>query len=374
MMPDIEIQTYRNKEIILIHVYHGVGPYHLKSMGIDRGTYIRFGSTSRLADAETIYNLRLLAQNTTFDALPCLQETLDSLDWPVAHKIFQDVGRPLTEQRSQLLGIVCSNGGKLYPTIGGILLFGIKRELLFPDAIVRCARFAGNERINFLDQVDIHDYLPLALDAAIDFVNKHTSVRSVIEEVRRVDIPQYPKVAIREAIANALVHSDYAMKGVTITIAMFDDRIEINNPGSLPFGITLEQVLNGSSRLRNPVIAGVFRELKLIERWGTGIRRIQDACREQGLQMPHFQELNNQFKVTLYSRRASIPVVRPWQQQLLDYLELYNQVSTKEAAQIWAINPRTAREKLRQMVDQGLIRKIGTSPKDPYAVYVLNKA
>ncbi len=272
------------------------------------------------------------------------------------------------------MGILTEKGGHPYSTIGGILLFGINRELLFPDAIVRCARFAGKDRVHFLDHTDIHDYLPIALDHAIAFVDKHISVRSVIGKTKRIDIPQYPSVAIREAITNALIHADYSMRGVTITIALFDDRIEITNPGGLPFGLTIEQALSGSSRLRNPVIASVFRELKLIERWGTGIKRIQEACREQGLQAPLFQELNNQFRVTLYSTRAYEPIMRPWQQKLIDYLKLHAQVCTKEAAQLWKINSRTARGKLKQMADQGLIRKIGTAPKDPHAVYVLTSA
>ncbi len=99
VIPDIEIQTYRNKEIILIHVYHGVGPYYLKSAGLEKGVYVRFGSTNRLADAETIYSLRLLAQNISFDQLPYIQETYGALDWPIINKLFQNVGKTLTEQK-----------------------------------------------------------------------------------------------------------------------------------------------------------------------------------------------------------------------------------------------------------------------------------
>ena len=158
--------------------------------------------------------------------------------------------------------------------------------------------------------------MPLAIDEAIAFIEKHSTIRSIIGRTKRSDIPQYPSVAIRETITNALLHTDYSMRGAIISIAVFDDRIEVTNPGGLPFGMTIEQALTGSSRIRNHVIGRVFGELKLIEQWGTGIKRIQDACKQQGLQMPQFQELNNQFRATLYSTKATKPLLRPWQEKL----------------------------------------------------------
>ncbi len=139
--------------------------------------------------------------------------------------------------------------------------------------------------------------------------------------MQREDIPQYPSVAIREAVMNALLHTDYAMTGCHIQIAIFDDRIEFTNPGGLPFGQTIEKALAGSSRIRNRVIARVFRELHLIEQWGSGFRRIVEACRGQGLKPPLMEELNNQFRLILYSEQIEEMIVLPWTQKLLEYLE-----------------------------------------------------
>ena len=108
------------------------------------------------------------------------------------------------------------------------------------------------------------------------------------QDLRRIDVPEYPPEAIREALVNAVVHADYAMAGTTITIAIFDDRLEITNPGGLPLGLTLEHALSGSSRIRNRVIAKVFHELKLIESWGTGFSKIIDACQKHGLDSPKY--------------------------------------------------------------------------------------
>jgi ATP-dependent DNA helicase RecG len=85
---------------------------------------------------------------------------------------------------------------------------------------------------------------------------------------------------------NAIVHADYAQQGAPIRIALFDDRIEIENPGLLPFGLTIEDIMQGVSKLRNRVIGRVFHELHLIERWGSGIQRMTSACQEAGLRAP----------------------------------------------------------------------------------------
>lgn len=77
IIPDIQILSIRNKELILIQVPHLVGPFNLKSVGVERGTFVRVGSTNRLADSETILSLQMLAKNTSFDELPCMGATLD---------------------------------------------------------------------------------------------------------------------------------------------------------------------------------------------------------------------------------------------------------------------------------------------------------
>jgi len=92
-------------------------------------------------------------------------------------------------------------------------------------------------------------------------------------------------------VINALVHADYSQRGAPIRIAFFDDRIEIENPGILLPGMTIEDMKQGVSKIRNPVIARVFRELNLIEQWGTGVRRIFKEAQELGLPEPRIVEL-----------------------------------------------------------------------------------
>jgi len=192
-----------------------------------------------------------------------------------------------------------------------------------------------------------------------------------IGRVRRREIPEYPPAAVREAIINAIVHADYSIGGMSITVAVFDDRIEISNPGLLPFGLTMEAALAGTSKLRNRVIGRVFRELKLIEQWGSGMGRMMAACAEAGLRPPHFEEIGTSFRVTLYGRKVTTPAVPEWQEELLQYLTEKKVISTRDAAQIWKISDRAARTRLRKLVSQGILAEIGTGPKDPKKVYVL---
>ena len=106
-------------------------------------------------------------------------------------------------------------------------------------------------------------------------------------------------VAVREAIMNAIVHADYAQKGAPIRVAPFDDRLEVENPGLLPFGPTIDDIQKGISMLRNRVIGRVFQELGLTEHWGSGIQRMTAACKDRGLDAPRFEEIGTHFRVTL---------------------------------------------------------------------------
>lgn len=290
-MPDIETQTFRNKEIIIIRVPHVVGPYYIKSEGLEKSAYVRFGSTNRVADRQTLETLKLLSKNISFDEMPSLESTNKSLDLSLIEDTFKAVGKSISKEKIKMLGIVVDYANKPYPTNGGILLFGLNRFEIFPDSMVRCARFLTTTREKIIDQVDITIDMPSSIDRAISFIERNTSTRLEIGRIRATEITEYPSIAIREALTNAILHTDYAIKGSSILIAIFQDRIEFTNPGALPFGLSLEHALAGSSRLRNRVIGKVFRELKLIEQWGSGLRRRIDACLQRGLKLPKFEEL-----------------------------------------------------------------------------------
>jgi len=367
LIPNIEIQTIRGKELLILQVPHSVGPYYLKSEGPDRGVYIRFGSTNRVADAETLSALRLLAKNTSFDELP---HPYGQLDAKAIKDSFSAVDKRPTDSALESFGVTTHRSGKSCPTNGGVLLFGSNRLQFFPDSIIRCARFAGITKEKILDQAEIDTHLPYAIDLAIAFIERNTRKGAKIGRMRREDIFEYPPAAIREAVINAILHADYAMKGCQIKIAVFDNRIEFTNPGGLPYGLTMEKAIKGSSRLRNRVIGRVFRELRLIEQWGSGLQRILEACKRQGLKTPLIEELNNQFQLTLYSTQVEEITIASWGKLILKYLEEKGEVTTKEAARVWKVSTRTARLRLKSLQEDGFILRLGTAENDPNVTYI----
>lgn len=382
LMPDIQIQSYDSKELIVIDVPHATGPCYLKSFGLEKGTYVRLGSTNRVADHETLQLLKNFARNIYFDELPNIHSKITDLDWDAIQELFNRSHKKVTKLNAESLGLITQQGTNEVPSNGGIILFGKNRLKLFPEAIIRCVRFWGDERNEIIDQADIDIYLPLALEQAIKFVKQNTRLAAEIKELARKDIPQYPPIAIREAIMNAIVHADYSMKGVYISIAIFDERIEITNPGGLPFGFTMEKALAGCSRIRNRVVAKVFYHLKWIEQWGRGIGKIIHECKQNGLKMPTFEEINNQFRVTLYSKKIKPysagkkqkTSIESWQNELIKYLKYETKISTQEAASLWEVTVRTARLRLIKLISAGIIKKTGSSLRDPRSVYVLKKS
>jgi ATP-dependent DNA helicase RecG len=168
ILPDIEIKTYQQKEIILIHIPHLPGPFYVKKDGPEDGVYVRIGSTSRVADAEMLQNLRLLAKKISFDETPHPRATKDDLDWNVIKKAFSLVGKKITEHKAENLGLLVRHAGKTCPSSGGIILFGLNRLQTFPDAIIKCVRFIGTNKAQILDHLTITTYPIFALEEALN--------------------------------------------------------------------------------------------------------------------------------------------------------------------------------------------------------------
>ena len=371
LLPDIQIQTWRNRQLLVVTVPHAVGPYFVRSEGAETGVYVRLGSTNRPAGPELVAEIRRLTRNTFFDEQPCPEASSEDVDFRAASEFFAAASRPFTPSKRQSLNLVVGRGAHERPTNGAVLLFGKTRSHVFPSATIRCARFAGADTARFLDQTEIDEYMPRAVESAIAFIERHTRQGIEIGRVRRREVPEYPVAAVREAVINAIVHADYSIGGGGTKIAVFSDRIEITNPGLLPFGLTLEAALSGVSRLRNRVIGRTFRELGLIEQGGSGIGRIVAVCAASGLPIPRFEELGTHFRVTLFGEHLAAPVRQEWQTLLLEHLAKEARISTQAAAKLWNTSDRTARTRLRRLVDDGLLAEVGRGPRDPYRAYVL---
>lgn len=369
--PDIHVVSWRNKEFLLIQVAHSIGPYYVRAKGLKKGTYIRLGSTNRLADAAVLAELERLGENACFDETASMGCSIQDLDLDAIKTFYKKVGKKFEESTALSLRLYVKKQSKLIPSKGAILLFGKNREEIFPNAVVRCVRFQGVAKDKVLDHQDIDEYLPLALDKIMSFIQRNTKLGAEIGPSMRKNIAEYPPVVVKEAVTNALIHTDYSAGGSQIQVAIYDDRIEMTNPGALPFGLNLSDALQGVSQLRNRVIGRCFRELDLIELWGSGLKRMISQCRKLGMAVPRFEELGHFFRVTLYNRREMKPVIRGWKKELIDLIVKRKEIIPKDAALLWKISDRATRARLKKMVEEGLIVELSTNPFDPQKKFIL---
>ena len=155
------------------------------------------------------------------------------------------------------------------------------------------ARFKGTDKTEFLDQRQLHGHAFQILDEAIHFILRNIPIAGRIEsgQMERQDTPLYPPLALREALVNALCHRDYAIPGGAVSVAIYDDCLEVISTGLLPLGINIADLKRKhGSLLRNPLIAGVFYRRGLIEQWGRGTQKIVDWCVAAGQPEPEFEE------------------------------------------------------------------------------------
>ncbi|MEB3361983.1 MAG: ATP-binding protein, partial [Synechococcaceae cyanobacterium] len=148
--------------------------------------------------------------------------------------------RDLCRRDLETLRLLAAPQGKTLPSVGGMILFGHDRERYIPDAWIQAERFAGSDRSRIPDRIAIHSLPVQAVEDAIAFMQKHSWHGATIGAVRRTDRWGLPPEAVREALINALVHCDYSQRGAPIRLSIFDDRLEIENPGLLPFGLTVD--------------------------------------------------------------------------------------------------------------------------------------
>lgn len=304
LAPNVELVTLQGKTLRVIEVFlSNSRPHWLNAEGSEEGVYVRLGSSNRKADRALITELQRSVQGVSFDEMPMPDLSVDDLDLNAAQQAFASVRR-LDEQALLTLKLLTHDQGRLVPTRGSILLFGKQRSQYFSDAWIQCGRFLGTQKLDIFDHIDIDLPLPQAVDEVMLFLKKHAFRGANLSEVRRKDVWSIPLGILREGLINAVVHCDYSQRGAPIRVVFLDDRIEIENPGILLPGLTIEEMKQGVWRIRNHVIARVFRELHLIEQWGTGVRRMYEEARQQGLPEPMIEEVGMRLRLTLYLSKA----------------------------------------------------------------------
>jgi len=376
LVPDIEVLPWRKTQLVAVTVYPvRTGPHYVAAAGPENGTYVRVGASNRQADAALLAELRRLARNEPFDEQPMPEAMEDEIDLDAVRARFAPV-RSIDRTDLATLRLVTAHQGRTVPTVGGLLLFGRDRFRYFPDAYIKVGLFGGKNRRHILDSIDVRGPLLDAVPEVLAFVQKQLRREFVIGETtgaRRVEQWTVPLAAVREAIANAIVHADYSHTGAPIRVAVFDDRIEIDNPGLLPMGLTLADVRAGVSKLRNRTIGRIWHELGLIEQWGSGIRRMYDECAAVGLEAPVLEEIALQFRVRLSTLPARSSRLDVETTAMIGWLREVGGASTRAVADHFGISVRTARTRLATLVARGLVAELASSPTDPRRQYVATR-
>jgi len=368
LVPEVEILPWRSTHVVAMKVHLSPNrPHHIVREGAEQGTYVRLGSTNRRADPPLIAEMARSAVHQSFDEMPLVDLGEDALDFDAAVDAFAPARR-LRRRDLTSLGCTTGSGGRQVPTVGGVLLFGRNRLESFPDARVQVARFAGTNRTRIIDQIDIDGPLPTWIDEAFRFVDQHLARSIVIGGPRRTVQRPLPPEAVREAVVNAVVHADYSQTGGPIRVALFDDRLEVENPGLLPFGLTIREMREGVSRVRNRMLARVLRELGYVEQWGTGVARMEHACHDAGLAAPQFEEIGGRFRVTITSTTTGDAKIDSVDQKILQGLT-DDGLTTSEVAAVIDMSTRTARTRLQRLTKRGLVVEIGSGPTDPQRRY-----
>lgn len=308
--------------VLVVAQVEATGRMHAKSGAV----LVRHGRQTRRASAEEIRLLTLRETPEAYEATPCPSATWANLDEAALKKYFSARAPGVLEQPGITLeamavgqkfaartgrGADPQDAARVVPTVAGCALFGSHPEWLQPAWRVTALRFSGTEiTAPIVDRLDTEGPALRAIEQAEAFLRRNLRVARLLVDrgthFEEQDVPEYPLVAAHEAVANAVAHRDYAAPA-QVFVRLYEDRLEIQNPGSLLPGLTLEQVLaGGESRRRNPVIAEVLRQMGKMTTVGRGLVLIRQEMAGLGSPPPEFASDGQHFRVTLPSRHAKL--------------------------------------------------------------------
>lgn len=282
-----------------------------------QGSYIRVGEADKPMTEYEVYSYEAFRKKYRDDIRPVEGASLGILDEGKVGEYLNrkkrerpNLSQMASQAQMELTGI--TRDGKI--TITALMLFGLYPQAFFPQLSIIATNVPGKQigavdaaGNRFLDTKRIEGTIPDMLEGALAFVrsNMHTAMRIDAKTGARVDTPQYPIEAVREAVLNALVHRDYSFhtEGMPIQVTMYTDRLEIINPGGLYGRITVDQLGMAQPDTRNPVLVTAMETLGQTENRYSGIPTIRLAMKERSLPEPVFQDSRGTFRVVLYNKQ-----------------------------------------------------------------------
>ena len=345
-------------------------------------------ATTRVAERYKAQELSLLGMNKTFDEIVqngTKEAEYKDIDFLI--KAFSSRSkRQITIQNFVSWKLLSEENGKYYPSVAFRLL--TNNDIHF--ARIQCGLFKGTNKVHFLDRKEFDGSVLEQIENAITFLIQHLNIGAEIKGLYRKDIYEIPEEILRELVTNAVMHRNYLLSSY-IQICIFDDRIEIVSPGGIFGGLTIQDILEGRSSVRNEVLADAFLKMQLVEHWGTGLKRIREICVENDIEEPSYTATSSFFTATVkrksFKQKDTLANDGQTSEQLSLLDKMSNKMSNKEqdrikiiaeyllqnfliqkseAAKLLNVEDKTAQRLLTKAVDLGILESNGEYKSTTY--------
>lgn len=364
------------KNVVVVDIQRGTDrPYYLAKKGMrPEGVYVRQGYSSVPATDTAIRRMIKETDGDRFEAMRCLNQ---DLTFEATKKEFELRKTDFGPQQMRTLKLIDQDG--LYSNLA----------LLLSDQCVhtiKVAVFQGTDQTIFKDRREFTGSLMQQMNEVYDFIDFRNQTRATIEKLYRVDVRDYPEVAVREALLNLLVHRDYSFSASAF-ISIYEDRIEFVSIGGLMPGIDLEDVMVGISVCRNQDLANVFYRLHLIEAYGTGMGKIMKAYESMQVK-PVIETTKNAFKIILpninakyetenatVKTKSGTPVtvhtekkLSDEEEKILEYTRKHGAITRNDVIGLLEVSASTAARVIRKMVKTNLLEQKGKARNTHYTI------
>ena len=376
---DMEIEELEGKVILILSIYPGKNtPYFVVDSG-SRTAYKRVGNQSIPATRIDLFNMSLKGQRVTYDSLESDKKIQDITFKELAIEYKNKTLKEFEEKDLLSFGLINEEGNL---TIAGSLFadgYQVYQSRVF------CTRWNGltkaNGLMDALDDQEFEGNIIYLLKASMDFVKRNSKKMWKKGPIYRVEYPEYPERTVQEAIVNALIHRDYTVIGSEVHLDIYDDRMEIYSPGGMYDGTFVQNVdpYNVSSSRRNPVLADLFARMDLMERRGSGLRKIIEAyesCENYKIELkPEFRSTESAFFTVLKNlnydtqndTQNDTQKLKPKdrQEKIIHIIKDKKNITALELSDILSVSIITIKRDLKKLTDENIIEYVGSS-KDGY--------
>ncbi|HRQ40225.1 MAG TPA: ATP-binding protein [Chloroflexota bacterium] len=367
----------RSGVLIGLHV-----PRSTELHSLDDGrVLIRSGAQNRPLSGDEVRDLAASKNTAEYETEIVPGARPDDLDGDIIRDYLtrrEERGAPRTLDVAELLYEIGATNREGEPTTIGILLFGKKPQLFFPQSGITFVRFPGTEPrgedggIGYGRRDEISGNLARVIERAWNIIFEEMRVGATVNGLERAELLEYPRFAVREALVNAVAHRDYRIRGRRIEVRMYADRLEIISPGGLPGYMTLDNLVEEHFS-RNPrLVSGLF-QWGYIEELGLGIDQMIEEMTQAGHEPPEFKATPHLFTVILHNKRERAPTPK-WtksmnerQARALTFVRENGSITSRDYQQLCPdVTPETLRLDLKDLVDRGILLKIGSKKGTHY--------